>query len=182
MELSKLIMQLHIEWTEPPAILEHRKLEAKKVVREFWWFTTKWCWSLWPIPSLALYYFRSEIFTPAESKTFLTAFILLGLLFPTGFALLISLLSLFVLGSKAEKYELNSKGVCFGSTGRGGCMSWKRLESYRFDDHPQLPGVRVLEMQSKPIMGSIVSPRQLSFDPSETSELEIQAVIEQFRP
>ncbi|RYG67353.1 hypothetical protein EON80_13725 [bacterium] len=170
----------HLEWTEPPAVLEYQKVEVKKVVRDLWWVATKWGWPLWIVASALLFYWGPKAGLPSGLQSFYLSFFLLGLLFPTGFTLVMSSQILLKLLSKGDKFELNSKGIFSRSAIEGFSLSWKRLGVYSFEDHSQVAGIRFLKVETKPIKALRTLTYRLSFDPAETSESEMRAVMEQF--
>lgn len=167
-------MGASIEWNDPEVVFEWDKQQVKSIVANLWLVTTKWTWLLWVIVLPAAYHWGPQAYAPQDFLRWFKSLFFLGLLFPSGFTLLIGGTILPKLLCKTgDKHELNDKGIFRQSLVLPLRVSWRRIETWRFADHRELANVRVLEFKIKGIKGWY----QFSFDPQQIKEDKIQAVL-----
>lgn len=139
---------------------------------------------LWAIALPLAYYWGASVFSPAELANWLKLIVMVGLCFPT---LIIAgaYLQFFPdqLRKAGHQYFLSFKGA--GWQGRG-TVSWKRIESYRFTDHAQLPGIRVLQFKVKSVKAGVTILEghwwDFDFNPAITPEAEIESLLHHYLP
>ncbi len=100
----------------------------------------------------------------------------MGLLSPSffvAFPIVIPLLPTLFFKNK-HRYELNEKGVFGHSMTQSPRIGWRRISDYRFVDHSEVPGIRVLEFNIK----GANHWYQFSLNPQQVEENEIRSVFD----
>lgn len=76
------------------------------------------------------------------------------------------------------RYEVRAKGLYRGSPGHPSFYEWTDVETYHFNDHPELTGIRRLDIKVR----KFEFWQSWSFDPAETEEAALRAKLQEYLP
>ena len=160
-----------LKWKEPRAVTDYEfKHEGLPALKNMFWLFGKWSVILGIPVTYVTWRWMPEALLPA-----LRGLLICGTFLPAAFSLQ------FWLSCKMGiHYQIDKKGLLrfFGDKARR--YFWKDIESYRFDDYPNIPDIRQLIISVT--FRQKKFEREFRFDPQQVNEQTLAELLRQHLP